>query len=206
MHYDVIVYVLVIDFLAIMSPGPDFFMVLKNSLTISLKAGVYTTLGIALGSNITFTIGLFGLGIVVASSKLLFTIIKVIGAAYLIYLAIKSLLATVRLEEPQLVYAEPSLSSLGQYFKIGLLCNLSNPKAFMFVVALSTYAIKHGSTNLDNLCIVLVSGINTIIWFTCVACLFGTVKVRQVFYQNQRWINIIFAIILFYVAIQIIVF
>lgn len=198
-----IAYVLIIDFLAIMSPGPDFFMVLRNSLTNSLQAGIYTALGITLGSCIIFSLGIFGLGIVIANSKLLFTVIKLVGVCYLIYLAFKSLVTPVKIEEPQLVYSEENLTKSWQYFKLGLLCNITNPKAFMFTVSLATYVAAHGSPRLDGPVVIIGSGCATLLWFSLVSCIFGTVAVRKLFYQRQRLINIIFGLVLLYVATKI---
>lgn len=206
MHIDIILYVVFIDFLAILSPGPDFFMVLKNSMTNSHKAGIYTTLGIASGSTIIFAIGLFGIGALLASSKWLFLVLKIAGSLYLVYLALKSIFAKVGVEEPQLVYASGENISMMQFFKSGMLCNLTNPKAFMFIVSLSTYAIAHNAGNiLDTLAIILISGIATILWFSIVSIIFGNFKVRKIFYQNQRIINLLFGGVLLYVAFMIFV-
>lgn len=204
MHISVITYVLIIDFLAIMSPGPDFFMVLRNSLTDSLKAGLYTTFGISLGSSIIFALGLFGIGAVVASSRHLFMVIKFAGALYLTYLALKSIFAKVKITEPPLAYSENKSIDKSQYFKIGLICNLTNPKAFMFIVSLSTYVAEHGNPFIDGIFIIVGSTLATILWFTIVSFIFGKARIRNIFYSKQKIINIIFGLILLYVAFRIV--
>lgn len=204
MHTQVIIYVLVIDLLAIMSPGPDFFMVLKNSITGSHKAGLYTTIGVSLGSTLMFSLGIFGVGAIVAGSKVLFGIVKIVGATYLTYLGLKSLISRRTVVEPNIGITE-GIKELDrfQYFKIGLLCNITNPKALMFIVSLSTYVVDHGNPYIDGIFIILGSLINTFIWFSLVSFIFGNVKVRQVFYRRQKIINITFGIILLYVAYKI---
>lgn len=202
MHYNVISYVLFIDFLAIMSPGPDFFMVLKNSLTGSLKFGILTALGIMLGTLITFTLCMLGVGIIVAENHILFTLVKVAGAIYLAYLGISAIFSKAKVDELQLVKHNQKLDTqnLKTYFKIGLLCNLTNPKAMMFMTALSAYVAVHGSPKLDGTVIVAISTFLTGLWFVSVATLFGNLHVREFFYQRQRMINIILGLILLYVA------
>ena len=204
LNWSVIVYVVFIDFLAIMSPGPDFFMVLKNSLTKSHKAGIYTTLGISLGCFILFLLGVLGVGALIAQNKILFTILKFAGALYLIYLAIKSLINKSEVSEPQLVYDENSKASVWEYFKIGLVCNLTNPKAMMFIITLAAYITEKGNPYTDGIVISIITCINTLIWFSLVSIVFGSIKVRKVFYRYQRVINIVFAIVLFYMASKII--
>jgi threonine/homoserine/homoserine lactone efflux protein len=207
MHIQVILYVLFIDFLAVLSPGPDFFMVLKNSMTSSHKAGIYTTFGIASGITILYAIGMLGIGVILAGSKWLFLLLKIIGSLYLTYLGLKSIFAKISIEEPQLVYAPKDSVSMWRFYRSGLICNLTNPKAFMFVVSLSTYAVAHGASNiLDTLAIVFGSGIATVIWFMTVSFIFGNFKMRKIFYEKQRIINLLFGGILLYVASMILFF
>lgn len=202
MHYSVISYVLFIDFLSIMSPGPDFFMVLKNSLTGSLKFGIFTAFGIMLGTLITFTLCMLGVGIIVAENHILFTLIKVAGALYLAYLGIGAIFSKATVQEPQLVEHDQKLDTqnIKTYFKIGLLCNLTNPKAMMFMTALSAYVAIHGNPKLDGMVIIPISTFLTGAWFIAVATLFGNFHIRKFFYQRQRMINIILGLILLYVA------
>jgi threonine/homoserine/homoserine lactone efflux protein len=205
MHIDVILYVLLIDFLAILSPGPDFFMVIRNSMSGSLKTGIYTTIGISLGSMIVFSLGIFGVGAIVANSKLLFNIIKIAGSLYLAYLGLKSLWARTYIVEPQLAYAEREKNP-SQYFRIGLVCNLTNPKALMFITALSTYVAEHGNPYFDGIVIIVGSTVATFLWFVLVSMLFSRMRIRQIFYKKQRIINIVFGCILLYVAYKIMFF
>jgi|SRR6185437_5694107 len=206
MHIQIIIYVLFIDFLAILSPGPDFFMVLKSSMTSSHKAGIYTTLGIASGSTIMFAVGMLGIGAILADSKWLFLLLKIVGSLYLAYMALKSIFAKVSIEEPQLMYATKDVVPMGQFYRSGLVCNLTNPKAFMFIISLSTYAVAHGASDMfDTLAIILGSGVSTLLWFIAVSFIFGNFKVRKMFYQKQRIINLLFGCILLYVASMIII-
>lgn len=77
--------------LAVISPGPDFAMVTRNSLTLSRRAGVLTALGIGLGVLVHLTYTLLGVGLLIEQSLWLFNAIKLVGAAYLIYLGVTML-------------------------------------------------------------------------------------------------------------------
>jgi threonine/homoserine/homoserine lactone efflux protein len=204
LHINVIMHVVIVDCLAIISPGPDFFMVLRNSLAKSYKAGLYTTLGITLGGGIMFAAGLFGVEKLVSTNKWIFEAIKIFGGTYLIYLALKAILSKVTIQEPQLVYIEESKASLLEYFRDGLICNLTNPKAFMFVIALSAYAATERANLLDNLLIVFCNCFFSLLWFILVAAIFGQARVRKIFYNKQRVMNIFFGCFLLYVASEII--
>ncbi len=78
-----------IHILGAASPGPDLALVLKNSLESGRKAGIYSALGIALGIAVHVSYSVLGLAVLISKSILLFNIIKLIGAAYLIYIGSK---------------------------------------------------------------------------------------------------------------------
>lgn len=204
MNFDVIIYVLLIDLLAIISPGPDFFLVLKNSLAHSPKAGLYTTLGVTLGSTCVFSIGLFGVSLLLADSHIIFNIIKYTGAAYLCYLALKSIFGNSKVVEPKLSEKDLPGANFLYYFKMGLLGNITNPKAFMFIISLSTYVAVHGHVLYDGIPIIVASALSTLIWFCSIASIFGTITARKIFYRYQHKLNILFGLILLYVAFEIV--
>lgn len=129
-----------------MLPGPDFALVTKNTLLHSRRAGLWTSLGVGIAILVHITYCMFGLALVISQSILLFNIIKYIGAAYLIYLGVMSLLAkqparttTTTDEKTKLTLSDFAA------FRQGLLCNLLNPKATLFFLALFTVIIKPGT-------------------------------------------------------------
>lgn len=83
--------VITITVLAVLSPGPDFAMVTRNSLVLSRRHGVFTALGIGLGVMLHIGYTLFGVGLLVKESLLLFSVLKIAGALYLVYLGIRML-------------------------------------------------------------------------------------------------------------------
>ncbi len=207
LHIDVILYVLLIDFLAIMSPGPDFFMIFKTALTDSKLAAAYVTIGIVVSSGCIFLMGIFGIGILVTNNPYLLKFISYSGACYLIYLAIKAMMFKPSDDKVINITKDTTNHSINklQYFVSGLLCNATNPKAFMFVVALSAYVANNGNIYTDGVCVVIGSVIISILWFFLVIIIFGHRLVQERFYRYQKIIHIIFAIVLLLVAYNIII-
>ena len=78
--------VIIATFFAVISPGPDFAMVLKQSITYGKKSSIYTSIGIGLGIGVHVIYTLLGIGLIISKSIILFTIIKFLGAGYLIYI------------------------------------------------------------------------------------------------------------------------
>lgn len=76
--------------MAVISPGPDFILCARNSLTYSRKVGVWTAFGFSLGIALHMVYCIAGIAVIISQSILLFNIIKWIGAIYLIYIGIQS--------------------------------------------------------------------------------------------------------------------
>jgi threonine/homoserine/homoserine lactone efflux protein len=83
--------VAVIHLLAVMSPGPDFILVTKNTLTLSKRSGIYTAMGLGFGILVHTAYSLLGIGLVISKSIVLFNTIKYLGAAYLLYIGWQAL-------------------------------------------------------------------------------------------------------------------
>ena len=83
---------LTVSILINLSPGPDMIYTAARSLSQGIKAGIFSALGIFVGCLFHITAAVFGLSKLIEESVLLFSIIKYAGAAYLIYLGIRSFL------------------------------------------------------------------------------------------------------------------
>ncbi len=125
-------------------PGPVVFYIVARSLEQGRIAGLVSTLGVGLGTIVHVAVAALGLSAIVMRSALAFSVVKYLGAAYLIYLGVRTLLEPL---EPRRVedLAPRKLSSL---FLHGFLVNLLNPKAALFFLAfLPQFVVPgHGST------------------------------------------------------------
>jgi len=80
-----------VHLMAVMSPGPDLVICIKNTLKYSRSIGIWTALGFACGVLVHISYCLLGIAFLISQSILLFSIVKLIGAAYLIFLGVKAL-------------------------------------------------------------------------------------------------------------------
>lgn len=131
----------VIGFLGAMSPGPDFALVTQNSLQHGRQAGLYTTLGIALGCLIHASYCVIGIGFIITQSLFLFNCIKYLGAGYLIYLGLKGLLSKKQTTDIHAVLSTSTLTSK-QALRSGFLVNVLNPKASLCYLSIFTQLIS----------------------------------------------------------------
>jgi threonine/homoserine/homoserine lactone efflux protein len=136
---------LVVAALLIVTPGPDTALVTRNALLAGKRAASFTTLGIGAGSIIWALASVLGIAALLEKSVVAFTVFKFIGAAYLGYLGLRSLIASFRRDrQASMTTAAPQATQLGKQvaFRQGLLNNLLNPKAgAIFVTALPQFII-----------------------------------------------------------------
>jgi RhtB (resistance to homoserine/threonine) family protein len=132
----------------ITSPGPDTVLVTKNALLHGRRAGMGTAFGVNAGLLIWTVAAAFGLAAVVRESAAAFTVLKVAGALYLVWLGLHALRAAWRRSGYGLDRAAPVRDPLGLAggFRQGVLSNLGNPKiAVFFTSLLPQFVSGHGS-------------------------------------------------------------
>jgi RhtB (resistance to homoserine/threonine) family protein len=124
------------------TPGADTAMVLRASAADGPRAGVAAALGICLGLLVWGIGAAFGLTALLAASVLAFTVLKWLGAAYLVYLGVRLLLRPRSTMAPGAA-APGRAGGLGA-FRRGLLTNLLNPKVGVFYISFLPQFIPHG--------------------------------------------------------------
>ncbi|AWV97020.1 LysE family translocator [Arcticibacterium luteifluviistationis] len=115
------------------APGADTMFILGRSISQGRKSGIYSALGILGGALIHCIMAAFGLSILLAKSALAFSIVKYLGAAYLIFLGLKLLFSKgAKLGETETAIKTESLKKI---FWSGVLTDLLNPKVALFFLA-----------------------------------------------------------------------
>jgi threonine/homoserine/homoserine lactone efflux protein len=123
-----------------LTPGQDTFYILGRSITEGMRSGVASALGITVGSLFHTAMAAVGLSAVLATSASAFTVVKLLGAAYLVYLGVRMLLAA-RTVEPRRLRGTGALGC----FRDGILTNVFNPKVALFFLALMPQFIEPAS-------------------------------------------------------------
>ncbi|SOC41529.1 homoserine/threonine efflux transporter [Ureibacillus acetophenoni] len=122
-------------------PGADTMLLVKNTLSYGPKAGRYTVLGMATGLTFWTVIAILGLSVVIAKSVFLFSTIKYLGAAYLIYLGIKSIFAKSVFSLEEIKSQANTLTNSSTHhnresFMQALLSNVLNPKTVLVYITI----------------------------------------------------------------------
>lgn len=186
MHIDWIAFLTIASLhqLAVMSPGPDFAMIVKNSVLYSRRTALFTAFGIAVGIWVHVVYCILGLAVIISRSIVLFNAVKYIGAFYLFYVGIGAL----RARKENIQNADTGRHGglplrnreLGVFsaFKQGFLCNVLNPKATLFFLSLFTLVVNPETPVLIQALYGLEMFVATFIWFSFLATVITHPKIK----------------------------
>lgn len=194
--------VALVHLLAVISPGPDFALISRNSLVYSRRAGVRSSVGLALGILVHVTYSLVGIGFIISRSILLFSILKYLGAAYLIYIGWKSLRAGGSHASAENREREEDLAPLAA-LRMGFFTNVTNPKATLFFFSLFTQVINpHTPLLIQALYGAEMSAV-TFLWFAFVATTLSHERVRARVAKFQHRVEQAFGVLLIGLGIKV---
>ncbi len=189
MYWTEFLTVALIHLLAVASPGPDFAIVVRESVAHGRRAGTWTALGVGTGIFVHVAYSLLGIGLIVSQSIMLFNALKWAAAAYLLYIGFKALRA--RPADP--VAAEAALMagerSPRGAFVTGFVTNGLNPKATLFFLSLFTVVINPHTPLAIQAGYGVYLAFATAAWFSLVALLFSQRRVRAGFARMGHWFD-----------------
>ncbi|MEU6407474.1 LysE family transporter [Microbispora sp. NPDC046933] len=164
--------------LVVMSPGPDFLIVLRYSAAGSRRSGVRAAAGVVTGIGVWAVAGLFGVTVLVQRFEWLYTAARVAGALFLVAFGVATIRAARRQASPADDDAAPALAAHRpgrlREWRAGLLTNLANPKALVFFGALFASLLPH-RTDLVMRAVTLGAMLAiAFAWFSAVAFLAGS--------------------------------
>jgi RhtB (resistance to homoserine/threonine) family protein len=182
-------------FIGMVSPGPDFLLVTKNSLMHSKRLALATALGIITGCLFHATYCILGLAFIITQSAIVYSILKYLGACYLIYLGVKGL----RSSAPQRQQQELPIKSDRTFFKAyseGVLCNALNPKLAFFLLSLFTQFVSVDATIGEKS---IVAGIfvgESLLYWPLLVFFLQSSFVRKLVLRSQQFLSKIFGVLL----------
>jgi RhtB (resistance to homoserine/threonine) family protein len=165
--------------LVVIAPGPDFAVVVKNSLARGRSAGIFTTLGVTTSCAVQGTLAAFGVGVILARSQTLFLAIRWVGVAYLCYLGVQALVAARRGQhwttaEQSAIAAHPRRLAA---WRQGFLSNITNPKVLAFYLSVLPQFLGHaGTATIDALALAYTHAALGVIWLTALVAFLHRVR------------------------------
>lgn len=191
-----------LQILAVISPGPDFAIIVKNSLVYSRRSALITVLGVSLGILVHIIYISLGLGIIIKNSPLLFQAIKYAGGIYLIYLGLKGIRTQKTAFDFTNHQAKKDLTPFAA-FSMGFITNVLNPKAILYFLSVFTVFLAPHTPTAILMAYGFIIFSSTFIWFGLVALCFSAKKLRDRFTASKHWIERITGILLILIGLKI---
>ncbi|MQY13343.1 Threonine efflux protein [Streptomyces sp. RB5] len=173
-----------ITVLAVISPGADFAMVVRSSYLYGRTAGLLAAVGIAAGVCVHVAYTMLGVGLLIAETPELFTAIKLVGAAYLIWIGVQTFLTRTRLEVDL-----TEEKTRGSALRTGFLTNVLNPKTTLFVVSTYTQVVDASTPLAQQLGYGGFMSFAHWAWFSAAALFFSSDRLRARMLAAQRVLN-----------------
>ena len=194
-----------IHLVALVSPGPDFVVVCRNSLLYSRTIGIYTAVGFGLGICIHISYAVFGLSWLIANNELIFKVIQYLGAFYLMLIGIQSL-RSFQSQIGQETTTSSSRISPFRAVRIGFITNALNPKATLFFLGLFSTMLNPTVGELTLVVIAVLLVVTTILWFSLVALLISHSRFTTVLKRYEKTAHQFFGVLLIGIGVIILIF
>lgn len=174
---------------ALVTPGPDFFLVSQTAISRSRQQSMFVVAGITMGMMFWAMLAMLGLNIIFDKITWLRHVLLVLGGLYLCYLGIQMLRSAFAKKQNQEIHTFELPQSNLSFFLKGLLTNISNPKAVIYFG--SVFSVFMANPVLDNVHFVMfiLVSIVTFLWFSFVAFIFSLAKFKQAYKNATQWID-----------------
>jgi threonine/homoserine/homoserine lactone efflux protein len=164
----------------IVTPGPDTALIIRNTLRAGARSASLSAVGVGVGSAAWAAASVIGVAALLATSDAAFTVFKLAGAAYLVYLGLRTLAGTFRTSpaagaSSPIGAAAPARVSAGSAFLQGVLNNLLNPKAGAIFATVMPQFIQPGDSTGRVILMVLCYDAIVIAWLCAYAVIAGRV-------------------------------
>ncbi|MGG3625946.1 LysE family translocator [Bacillus gobiensis] len=197
--------IFLIGILSGLSPGPDFFLVMKNSLGFGRRLGIATALGIASALFVHITYTILGFTYIIEKFPSIFITIKLAGSLYLLWLGFHAIKSVKQNKEQSGTGSKARMDkNVKQGFREGFICNVLNPKAALFFLSVFSQFISADTASwvrwIYGTEIVIAVGL----WFTFISTVISYQKFRTFYERYSHWFDRGLGAILIYFAVFIV--
>ena len=159
--------------LLVISPGPNTFLIIKNVLLFGIKKGLLNVIGIVSAICIHGILATLGVSSIIVASATLFSLIKLLGALYLCFIGIRTILESYKRGSISANTSKNPISTnkkiFGNAYTEGLLTNLLNPKPALFYLAIFSQFLHKESTIWGSCFLILIHSAIAFSWYSFIA-------------------------------------
>ena len=180
-----------VHWVALMSPGPDFALVVQNTARYGRQTGLYIALGLSCGILLHSILSLTGVSYLVQQYPILFALLQLFGGSYLLYLgigALRSVFQSSQSSNPQ-NKSQYVLTNKRQAFSRGFATNILNPKALVFFVSLMSSLVPATMSLAGKGAALFILWSLSLLWFSLLAWLLSSQRLQRKIHQASKYID-----------------
>ncbi len=192
MDIDNILAFIAVATLLVISPGPNGLLITKTVPILGRKAGFTNIAGFVAAFYVHGTLSIFGISLLLVQSAQAFFIFKLVGAAYLIWVGVKTLINNFKSEpvnQPSAVHDRKKMVSIYEAFIEGFLTNVLNPKVSMFYLAAFPQFISADQSPVSAYLLVASHALVNVVWFSLMIVMLSKVKSISNTVRFKKWLN-----------------
>lgn len=200
---EALLWIIGITTLCMLSPGPDMVLVMRNTLTGDRRSGLLTSLGVLTGNLVHIAYCMLGIGWLIANSIAAYSVLKLAGAAYLLYLGWTSIRSSGTDSAHPVTEPRASRRTDRSSYAQGLLNNLLNPKGALFYLGVFTQVI-HPDTPAARSAVLVTAMVTTsaLFWVVFVYGL-QLPPVRSLLQRSRKTVDRVFGALLIALGLRV---
>ena len=190
---------------AVASPGPDFAIVMKHSISYGKRIAIITSLGIAVAIFVHIAYALAGIGLIIKSSPWVYQGLIIVASGFLIYIGIGAIQSKPNVKANDDITADTKVMSDKKAFTLGFLTNGLNPKATVFFLSLFTVIVDAQTPFVVKGFYGIYLALATFMWFLMLSLILTRPQVRKFFSERayvfdriMGWVLIVLALNILY--------
>ncbi|GEB69989.1 lysine transporter LysE [Pseudoalteromonas carrageenovora] len=206
-YLDEFLLIAIAHFFAVASPGPDFAVVLKQSVQQGRRNALWTSAGVGVAILLHVGYCVLGVALILTQSPNLFIALKYLAGAYLAYLGVQALRAAKPPENTSDAIENKTVleESVWLAFRRGFLTNALNPKATLFFMSLFTLVISVTTPTSVQIAYGVYMALATWVWFSMLSLVLSKPGVRGFFQKSGYWFDRGIGVSLIALAIRVVI-
>lgn len=186
---------------AVITPGANFLLVSTHALNYTRRVGVFTAWGVTTSTLCFVTVGFLGFAVIIARSALAFNVMKVVGAAYFVYMGVGLLRSALRTTRPTASAVTQAITERRAY-SAGVATGLANPASALYFLSLfTTFIAPETPLNLKLLMALMLIAMSAT-WYMLVVLFFSHTQVQRVYGRLRPIINAVFGVLWLGLAVR----
>ncbi len=186
---------------AVASPGPDFFLIARQSTLYGRDISIWASLGISIGILMHSFLSIAGIYVLLSLYPDFIFYMKIIASLYIASIGVRTLLVNNQIEISPL--SDQKNITATKSFVMGFFTNALNPKAFLFFIMVFSLISNTNPSNETKILLGMYMAVATFIWFTLISISFSKISKGEFIKKNLPYLEKIIGVILILIALQI---